>query len=205
MFAVFVKKAKFVHVRHWFLNLFYSLVLKAGGWRIQNDLKEDIQKAVIIGAPHTSNWDFVYALPALHFLRITPLRYLIKKEFFFWPLSWLFFATGGIPVDRSKKNDLTARLKRMLKEKERIFLLFPPEGTRSWVKRWKTGFYYTAIDTELPIILGYMDYEKRILGFGKAIYPSGDFEKDFAEIEEFYRDIVGGNPEKYNPVIFERK
>ncbi|MCB0480125.1 MAG: 1-acyl-sn-glycerol-3-phosphate acyltransferase [Flavobacteriales bacterium] len=176
-----------------------------GGWTIQYDVDKSINKCVVIGAPHTSNWDFVYALPALHFMGIENLRYLIKKEFFFWPFTWLFKATGGIPVDRSKRNDLTTMLKSLLESKSSLYLLFPPEGTRSRVERWKTGFYYTAIDTQLPIVLGFMDYEKRVLGFGDVLYPTGDFNKDMAIIEKFYAEKGPKNPANYNPIIFKRK
>ncbi|UTW61298.1 1-acyl-sn-glycerol-3-phosphate acyltransferase [bacterium SCSIO 12741] len=186
-------------------TLFYRLVLKFGGWTVVNHNHETVEQAVIIGAPHTSNWDFVYALPGLNELQITGYRYLIKKEFFFWPFSWLFNSTGGIPVDRSKKNDLTENLKAMLASGELKYLLFPPEGTRSRVERWKTGFYYTAIDTGLPIILGYMNYKDRQMGLGKAFYPTGDLKKDLAEIEKFYENIPGKNPKNYNPQIFLRE
>lgn len=176
-----------------------------GGWTIDYEIDKSINKCVVIGAPHTSNWDFVYALPALHFMGIKNLRYLIKKEFFFWPLSWLFKVTGGIAVDRSKKNDLTALLKSMLQENDSLYILFPPEGTRSRVERWKTGFYYTAVDADLPIILGYMDYEKRVLGFGEILHPTGDFNADMALIEAFYRTKSAKHPKNFNPNIFVKK
>lgn len=186
-------------------KLVYRFLFKVGRWKTVNNVPPEVKKAIIIGAPHTSNWDFVYALPAMHEMGVTGLRYLIKKELFFWPLKLLFYSTGGIPVDRSKKNDLTDNLKKLIADSERIYLLFPPEGTRSRVKRWKTGFYYTALDTELPIILGFMDFEKRECGFGEAYYPTGDFNTDMQYIQDFYKDIKGANPQDYNPVIFEPK
>ncbi|MBD81281.1 MAG: glycerol acyltransferase [Crocinitomicaceae bacterium] len=183
-------------------KLFYKLVLWYGGWTVINEVPTDLKKCITIGAPHTSNWDFVYALPGLEELKIYRFRYLIKKEFFFWPFSWLFNATGGIAVDRSKRNDLTNYLKELIEKEEEIYLLFPPEGTRSKVERWKTGFYYTALETNLPIILAFLDYEKRVMGFGKVLYPTGDFNKDFTVIQDFYKDKKGKNPKNYNPQIF---
>lgn len=183
-------------------TLFYRFVLWYGGWKIENQVPESVKKCIVIGAPHTSNWDFVYAIPAMDKMGIIGLRYLIKKEFFFWPFNWLFNATGGIAVDRSKRNDLTAHLKSLIKNSEHIYLLFPPEGTRSRVERWKTGFYYTALETELPIVLGYLDFENRLAGFGKVVYPTGDFNTDMQTIQEFYKDIKGMNPENYNPSIY---
>ena len=183
-------------------NLIYKTVLRAGNWQVVNGLNKPVKKAILVAAPHTSNWDFVYAIPTLHALGVKNQRYLIKKELFIWPLSWLFKVTGGIPVDRSKKNDLTSTLKKLLDENESLFLLFPPEGTRSRVERWKTGFYYTAIDTGLPIILAFIDGENRRIGFGDIIYPSGDFNQDFERIESFYEDIKGIIPKNYNPKIY---
>ena len=159
-------------------TLFYRLVLWYSGFEIVNRVPPEVRKCIVIGAPHTSNWDFVFALPALHKMGVHKLRYLIKKEFFFWPFTWLFRATGGISVDRNKKNDLTATLKKLIKEQDELYLLFPPEGTRGRVDRWKTGFYYTALDSELPIVLGFFDFEKKVCGFGDVIYPTGDFNRN---------------------------
>jgi 1-acyl-sn-glycerol-3-phosphate acyltransferase len=182
-----------------------KLILRMGGWKIVDEVNGSIKKCVVIGAPHTSNWDFIYALPALRVMGIKNLRYLIKKEFFYFPIKYLFYATGGIPVDRSKKNDLTAILKKLLEERDELYLLFPPEGTRKKVARWKTGFYYTALDAQLPIVLGFMDYKKRELGFGKVLTPSGDFEADMQTIEDFYLHKTAKHPELYNPRIFIRE
>lgn len=170
-----------------------------------NDAGTDIKKCVVIGAPHTSNWDFVYALPALKIMGIHNLKYLIKNDYFQFPIKYFFQATGGIPVDRSKKNELTRRLKELLKDNNELYLLFPPEGTRKKVERWKTGFYYTAIDAGLPIVLGFMDYKKRELGFGAVVHPSGNFEEDMRVIEEFYLNKTAKHPHLYNSQIFIRK
>ena len=183
-------------------KLFYKLVLWYGGWSIINEVPPEIKKCIVIGAPHTSNWDFVYAIPALDKMGIHKLRYLIKKEFFFWPFTWLFNATGGIAVDRSKKNDLTAQLNKLIDDSDEIYLLFPPEGTRGRVERWKTGFYYTALESKLPIVLGFLDFENRVCGFGKVIHPSGDFNSDFQQIQDFYKNIKGKNPDNFNTSIF---
>ncbi len=186
-------------------TVFSRFLLWIRGWEIDYDIKDHGNKFIVIGAPHTSNWDFVYALPALHLMGIKNLRYLIKNSLFFFPLKYLFYWTGGIPVDRSKKNELTAQLQKMIKESDEIYLLFPPEGTRSKVKRWKTGFYYTAIETGLPIILGYMDYKERKLGFGDVFYPTGDFNKDMEVIQAFYSKKNAKHPADFNQSIYEPK
>lgn len=182
-----------------------QLVLWLARFKIVDNTGGTIKKCVVIGAPHTSNWDFVLALPALQIMGIRHLKYLIKKEFFYFPFKYLFYATGGIPVDRSKKNDLTAYLKQLLLTHDTLYLLFPPEGTRKRVARWKTGFYYTALDAGLPIVLGFIDYKKRELGFGPIVYPSGNLAADMEKIEQFYQDITPCHPKLYNPVIFIRE
>lgn len=167
------------------------------------EIPRDFKKCVLVAAPHTSNWDFIYGLAGLWILG-NKVRYLIKKEVFVPPLSWFLKWSGGIAVDRSKNNQLTEDLIQMLKENDELFLLFPPEGTRSYVKKWKTGFYRVAVDTNLPLVLGFMDYQKREAGYGKCFTPSGDMQADLLIIEEFYKNIKGKHPEKYNPLIFER-
>ena len=184
---------------------FCKLLLKMGNWEVDNNLKDKGRKFIVIAAPHTSNWDFIYALPALQLMGVRNMRYLIKNQLFFFPLKYLFYWTGGIPVDRSKKNELTSNLKRMINEKEEIYLLFPPEGTRSSVDRWKTGFYYTALETGLPIILGYIDYKVRKLGFGEVFYPTGVFNADMEKIQSYYVNKGAKYPEKFNKRIYVRK
>jgi len=183
------------------LTIFF---LRLFGWKLVDNIDRSITKGVCIGAPHTSNWDFVLTIPGLIALDVK-FRYLIKKEWFFFPMSLLFRLTGGIPVDRSKKNNLTEDLKHMLAKSDRLFIVFPPEGTRKRVKRWKTGFYHTAIDTNLPIIMGFIDYKEKTLGFGDVLYPSGDLKADFQKFEKFYSNITAENPECFNPQFYLRE
>jgi len=175
-----------------------------GGWKMKYDIPKDIKKCVVVAAPHTSNWDFIYGLAGLWILG-NNLKYLIKKEVFVPPLSWFLKWSGGIPVDRTQKNNLTEELVSVLEKNDELFLLFPAEGTRSYVKKWKTGFYRVAVDTDLPLVLGYLDFEKKEGGYGAWLMPTGDMEADFKKIEEFYKDKKGKHPEKYNPQIFERE
>jgi len=175
-----------------------------GGWTMENNIPKDMKKCVIVAAPHTSNWDFIYGLAGLWILG-NRIRYLIKKEVMVPPLSWFIKWSGGIPVDRSKNNNMTQELVDLLDGNEDLFLLFPAEGTRSYVNKWKTGFYKVALETGLPIVLGYLDFEKRTGGYGAWFQPTGDKKKDFEFIEEFYKTKKGKHPEKYNPLVFERE
>lgn len=177
-------------------NLIPKLIFKLGGWKIKGNAPK-IKKFVIIGAPHTSNWDFVYGLCAWRLYGFNP-RYLIKKELFIFPLSLLFRATGGLAVDRKKSNNLTEAIVKMFNERDELVTIIPPEGTRKSVKRWKTGFYYVALNAKVPIVMGSMDYKKKETNLSEPFWPTGDIEKDFLVFKEFYRNVTPKNPEGFS-------
>ena len=105
-------------------------------------------------------------------------------------------ATGGIAVDRSKHNNLVDSMIDMFKQHEELILMIPVEGTRSYVKEWKSGFYHTAMGANVPIVLGYLDYGKKVAGFGDVFFPTGNYEKDLKEMQDFYRKVQAKYPEK---------
>jgi 1-acyl-sn-glycerol-3-phosphate acyltransferase len=157
-----------------------------------------VRKAVVIAAPHTSNWDFVYALATFRLLDIK-VRYLIKQEVYRFPLKRLIDATGGIPVKRNSNTKLVDTFIQELNNAEDLFLMIPAEGTRSLVKKWKSGFYHAAMGANVPVLLGYLDFEKKTAGFGKVVNITGDRNKDMQIIREFYKNIKGKHPEKFDP------
>lgn len=169
------------------------------GWKIQGGIPTDIKKCVVVAAPHTSNYDYPIALSVFYTLNLK-VKFLGKKQLFSFPLGILMRATGGIAVDRSKKNNLVEYMVEMFAEKDSLYLLIPPEGTRNAVKEWKTGFYRVAEAAGVPIVLGYLDYTKKIAGFDRMFYPSGDMEKDMADIKAFYSTITPKYPEKYKTI-----
>lgn len=173
------------------------MLLKLRGWKVQGDYSGEKKSCIIIVAPHTSQWDFVWGLLARSSYRIRA-KYLIKKSFFKPGIAWFFRWTGGIPVDRSKKNDLTQTLKNWLEQGKELKIVFTPEGTRSKSERWKTGFYWTAIDTGLPIVMQSMDYKKRVIAQSELLYPTGDWEEDKKKIIEFYKDVTAKHPSKFS-------
>ncbi len=182
-----------------------KLILKLFGWRHKVPEEYRISKGVMIGAPHTSNWDIVFSLAGMWAAGYRP-KFFIKKEWIDNPfVGWLIKWLGGIPVDRSKRNNLVDHSVEMLNSADKLILLVPVEGTRKRVKAWKKGFYYIALRSGLPVILAYLDYKKKEAGVGKIMKLSGDFEKDMLEIEEFYKHITAKYPEKYNPKIFLRE
>ena len=123
-------------------------------------------------------------------------KFLIKKQLFFFPLGLLLKAIGGIPVDRSKNNNLTTTALRHFEENETMYLVFSPEGTRSYNPNWKKGFYHIAIKANVPIYICYVDYEKKIGGFHSLYYPTGDVDADILYIKNILKNFKGRFPEK---------
>lgn len=171
------------------------LYLKIIGWKIGSTLDPSIKKCVLVGAPHTSNMDYPVALATLYASGVR-VRFLAKSSLFKFPLGILMRATGGIPVDRSKHNNMVEAMISMFAVKDSLILMIPAEGTRSYVKEWKSGFYHTALGAKVPIAMGYLDYGKKVSGFGDLYYPTGDYQKDLVEIKNFYRKFKARHPEK---------
>lgn len=174
----------------WIFKLFFQLK----GWKVVGEAPK-LKKYVMLAAPHTSNWDFIYALAAFYILDI-PVKYTIKKELFFFPLGMLLRVMGGIAIDRNNKGGMVGHMVELFTKKEELVILITPEGTRSYSPQWKKGFYYVALGANLPVVLGYLDYGKKHAGIGPVIYLSLDFEGDIEKMKEFYRNIQPRFPEK---------
>ncbi|MDQ5987734.1 MAG: hypothetical protein CSYNP_03479 [Syntrophus sp. SKADARSKE-3] len=147
-------------------------------------------KYVMIAAPHTSNWDLVITL-ILAFAYQINVCWVGKHTIFRPPFGSLFRWLGGIPVDRRQAGDTVAQSVQAFHKHERLIMIVPPEGTRKKVRYWKTGFYYIAHGAGVPIVLGYVDYARKIGGFGPAIKPTGDIHADMNIIKDFYKNIEG--------------
>lgn len=167
------------------------------GWRTAELIPARVQKCVIIAAPHTSNWDFVYSLGGAYLMGVQP-RYLAKKELFRFPLSFVMRATGGIPVIRNRNTRLVDAIIALFQQHSELKLMIPAEGTRKRVQQWKSGFYHVALGAGVPVYLAYLDYEKKVAGFGKEVILSGDKEQDAAVIRDFYKDKKGRYPALFN-------
>jgi 1-acyl-sn-glycerol-3-phosphate acyltransferase len=175
----------------WLCKLYLRLI----GWKTSTRLSPAIKKCVLVAAPHTSNLDYPIALATLY-ASGTHVRFLAKKSLFKFPLGILMRLTGGLAVDRSRHNNMVDALIDMFAHTEKLVLMIPVEGTRSFVKEWKSGFYYTALGAGVPIALGYLDYGRKIAGFGDLFFPTGDYQKDLAAIQDFYRQFQARYPEK---------
>lgn len=165
------------------------------GWKLVGYYPTEIKKSVVIAAPHTSNWDYVFSICAF-FLMGKRIAFIAKKELFRFPLGWLMRATGGIPLDRSKRNNTVQETIDLFKQQDELALMIAPEGTRGLTKGWKTGFYHVAVGANVPLAMGYLDYDKKYAGIGKIFYPTGNYEKDLIEIHRFYRPITPKYPQK---------
>ncbi len=167
------------------------------GWKMDVNLPEGYQRCVVIAAPHTSNWDFLYSL-SVFFKYNLPVRYLAKKELFRWPIRSIMEGTGGLAVVRNSKNRLVDDMIQLFNETDQLMLAIPAEGTRGRVDKWKTGFYHVALGANVPVLLGYLDYENKIAGFGPLIHLSGNPITDAEQIKAFYRNVKGKFPKKFN-------
>ena len=175
------------------LRLLSILILKLMGWKavgcpIQN------ARFVLIGAPHTSNWDFPLMIMVVLKLRLK-VFWMGKNTLFPFPVGWFMKWLGGIPVDRSRAHNLVDQTVAQYKSEPEMIVLVPPEGTRSKVKEWKTGFYRIAVAAEVPVLMGYVDASKKEAGLADFYYPTGELEVDMPAIRAFYATKVGINPE----------
>jgi len=165
------------------------------GWKVDPNPPAGIPKCVVAVGPHTSNWDFILGRLAFYQYGVKG-RYLMKKELFIGPLGWFLRAIGGIPVDRKKKNNLTDTAVKYFEENETMYMVFSPEGTRSYNPKWKKGFYYIAQKAQVPIYICYVDYATKTGGFNSLYYPSGNVDFDINHIKEVLKQYKGRFPEK---------
>jgi 1-acyl-sn-glycerol-3-phosphate acyltransferase len=170
-------------------------ILALLGWKLDENVPVGIDKCVIVMGPHTSNWDFIIGRMAWVIYGVKP-KILIKKELFFFPLGWILRAVGGIPVDRKKNNNMTDFAVNLFQKEKSLFLVFTPEGTRSYNPNWKKGFYYIARKAQVPIYICYMDYERKMGGVHSVYYPTDNVNEDIAHIKGILKQYKGKYPEK---------
>jgi 1-acyl-sn-glycerol-3-phosphate acyltransferase len=164
------------------------------GWRVDGTLP-NLPKFVLIGAPHTSNWDFVLFLGLIFYLRAN-VRFMGKAELFRWPIGWFFRYCGGIPVDRKKSTGLVDQMVKACNESENFILTIAPEGTRHHVTEWKRGFYHIAKSAGIPIVMAKVDGKHKTVHLGQVFQPTEDIEVDMKSIQGFFTGVVGINPRR---------
>lgn len=171
-----------------------KFVLKLLGWKMVGQLP-DIKKYIVIIGPHTSNWDFVLGMVVRGALGVQ-VRFLAKHQLFYAPYGWFFRWLGGSPVYRHKDNNLVDQVVDMYNEHDNFIIGIAPEGTRSEIKRWKTGFYHIAHKANVPIEMVGFDFKRKELIFREPFQPTGDIDSDFPVILDFFRGINGCHPKK---------
>jgi 1-acyl-sn-glycerol-3-phosphate acyltransferase len=167
------------------------VVLKLAGWRVEGELPASAEKAVLIAAPHTSNWDLPFTLMVAFVLRLN-VYWMGKDSIFKFPFGPLMRWLGGIAVNREQSTNLVATSAEAINAaKGKLHLIVAPEGTRSKTRYWKTGFYHIAHTAKVPIIMAYMDYPRKRSGLGPLLIPTGDIDADMKVLKAFYADFEG--------------
>ena len=180
---------------HHFFHFVSWLGLKLAGWKIEGGAPEH-RKYVLIAAPHTSNWDFPFTL-AVAFRLNVKLFWMGKASLFKGPMGPVMKWLGGIPVDRNQSNGLVQQIVDEFNRCKDLVVTIPPEGTRSKVQKWKSGFYHVAHGAGVPISLGFLDFKRKVGGISKTFTTTGNYEEDLKKIQEFYKGISGKNPSQF--------
>ena len=162
------------------------LLYRWKGWRIDG-WRPEARKFIILGAPHTSNWDFIFFIGATHELGIRP-SFMGKSSLFKWPMTDFMLDMGGIPVDRSRRANYVEQVAAAFAAADDLALVIAPEGSRTFKGDWRSGFYHIAMAAGVPIVPAWVDNAKLVGGMGEPIMPTGDYRADLAKIAAFYRE-----------------
>lgn len=181
------------------LALVGGFFLMVTGWKAAGSVP-DIPKFVLVLAPHTSNWDLLFILAVLYGLRLK-INWFGKKELFSWPVGGIFRWIGGIPIDRSSRKNVVRQTVQTMRERQQIVIGIAPEGTRSQSSQWHTGFYHIASLAQVPLVLGYLDYARKVGGLGPMMHTTGNIEADMKMIREFYGGITAKYPHEVGEII----
>lgn len=175
-----------------------TALLKLGAWEVM-PLREQPPKSIMLGYPHTSNWDFFW-LKASSWHYGIDISFFGKRELFRGPVGWLLTALGGVPVDRGSSAGMVERMAQTFASRERLVLCIPPEGTRHYVQHWRSGFYHLARAANVPLQLSLLDYARRRIEVRAPLHLTGDIPRDMDRIREFYAGAKGRFPEQTGPV-----
>ncbi|MCB0036850.1 MAG: lysophospholipid acyltransferase family protein [Anaerolineales bacterium] len=178
---------------NWLTKTIGRLILTIFGWHFAGPLPNQA-KFIAIGAPHTSNWDYPLAAIAIWALGVD-VTIMAKHTMFRKPYGWLFRWLGLIPIDRTAHHGVVEQLAAEFSRRDKLLLGLAPEGTRSKVKRWKTGFYHIAVQAGVPILPVALDFGRKTIRFHELLFPTGNLEDDLQKLKEIYADATGRNPE----------
>jgi 1-acyl-sn-glycerol-3-phosphate acyltransferase len=175
---------------------FSRVMMRIVGWKVTGQLPWD-KKFVLIGEPHTSNWDFLLMFGAAYSLGLN-ISWLGKDSIFKFPFGTIMKWFGGIPIDRSKKHKLVEKIIKVFNGSDRFVVVIGPSGTRSKREYWKSGFYWIAHSIDIPVVCGYLDFINKIVHIGLVFTPTGNLKADMDKVRRFYKGIHGRHPEKEN-------
>ncbi len=173
-----------------------QFILKQIDWKTAGHIDNIPDKCIFCVAPHTSNWDLLLGLIVYKSVG-KKASFLIKKDWFFFPMNLIFRALNGIPVDRSKKMSLTEQCAQLFEKYNPFQLAITPEATRKPNAEWKRGFYYIALKANVPIVIVALDYGRKVVDFKEIFIPTGDADADMIKIKSFYKDAIARHPEKF--------
>ena len=177
-----------------FLSSIFSFLFRLWGCKIKGNYPYEIDKKIFVVAPHTSNWDFPVGV-LLRGVVKDKIKFVGKKSLFIPPFGWIMRAMGGIPVDRKGRNSFVNSVAELFDKTERLAIALAPEGTRKKVSKFKTGYYYIAVQAGVPIIPTVFNWDEKEVFFMDPIYLTGDVDKELTEIEYIFKKYKGRNPE----------
>ena len=175
-----------------------NLLLWLIGWKPEGSAPAQA-KCIVIAAPHTSNWDFVLMLLFSYHFGVR-MQWMGKHSLFHGPMGWLMRRLGGIAIDRRSQNNVVQQMAEEFNRASSLCVVIPPEGTRGYTSYWKSGFYHIAAAAGVPIVLGHLDYQRKVGGLGVAVWPSGDVQGDMDRIRNYYSQCAGRFPHLFGPV-----
>lgn len=168
------------------------------GWKIVGSYPKELKKFIIVGAPHTSNIDFVLGALMKYIFEL-PINFIGKHTLFKPPYGFIFKALGGVSVDRSKSTNMVDAIIKVFNEKKEFILGLSPEGTRIKTEKWKTGFYHIALGAKVPVVLNAFDFVNKEYLISEPYYLTGDQKKDFLFFHNYYKDVKGKFPDQFEP------
>lgn len=185
------------------MKLIARLFLKLMGWGSEGGTPSP-SKYVLIAAPHSSNWDLPYLL-AFAAIYDVKIQWMAKHTIFVPPFGWFFKAMGGIPIQRHIRLNRVENTANLFHERDELILVVAAEGTRAYTEHWKSGFYHIARTAGVPIVLSFLDFKRKLGGFGPAIMPSDDVKSDMDQIRKFYAEMEGKHHELVGPIRLEEE
>lgn len=180
------------------LRVIGRAVAASSGWTVQGEFP-DVQKAIFVASPHTSNWDGFFLLMCSWHMGVR-LSWITKHTMFKWPMGWFIRLLGGVPVDRRSRHDTVRQIADQFAAADALYLAIAPSGTRAKTDYWKSGFYHMALEANVPLILAFVDYARKVGGCGPVIHLTGDVTADMDRIRSFYEGIEGRHPELHTRI-----